>query len=181
MKKSLLALAMLTMLGTLAAANGPANAQQNGPYYATPSWDQHIRRRERFILLWSDAAVLDRETGLVWERSPGTRYPEQSTTWTGALVGCRHTKAGDRAGWRLPSVEELGSVFDFSLDTNVGTPFQGLAGGQYWTATTSEDDPQAAWVLFTGILGYGSGNFLKDQAVAGAWCVRGGSSVSNPY
>ena len=71
MKKSVLALAIL---GTLAIASGPVGAKttHNGPYYANPSWDQQIPAGQRFIVLsnWNNAAVLDRETGLVWERSP---------------------------------------------------------------------------------------------------------------
>src|SRR5688572_32164101 len=68
--------AMMMALGA-----GPAQAQttSNGPYYAEPAWDQKLQcdtqaTCPRFIVLsnWSSAAVLDRETGLVWERSPAT-------------------------------------------------------------------------------------------------------------
>jgi hypothetical protein len=43
-----------------------------GPYYAMPSWDQTLPVATRFIVLsnMGSNAVLDRETGLVWERSP---------------------------------------------------------------------------------------------------------------
>src|SRR5262245_54159931 len=100
------------MLGGLAAANEPASAQtvQNGPYYANPSWDQQIPATQRFIVLsnWNNEAVLDRETGLVWERSPGA-----TANWQDALALC-HTErhAGNRLGWRVPAVEELGSLID---------------------------------------------------------------------
>ena len=71
MKKSALALALLA---TATFANAPVKAQtfQNGPYYPNPSWDQQIPAPQRFIVLsnWGNAAVLDRETGLVWQRSP---------------------------------------------------------------------------------------------------------------
>ena len=71
----------LIVLVMVAFVTGPANAQTtaNGPYYATPSWDQTLActttaNCPRFIVLsnMSSAAVLDRETGLVWERSPST-------------------------------------------------------------------------------------------------------------
>ena len=70
----------------MAMGAGPAQAVTSaGPYYAEPSWDQQLQcdtqaTCPRFIVLsnWIDtshpsggAAVLDRETGLVWERSPG--------------------------------------------------------------------------------------------------------------
>jgi hypothetical protein len=74
MKKFMLA---FVMLGALAIGNAPAGAQNcspyqtSGPYYATPSWDQKLGY-QRFICLtdWNNQAVLDRETGLVWQRAP---------------------------------------------------------------------------------------------------------------
>jgi hypothetical protein len=63
----------LVVLGALAFASRPFGAEisQNGPYYATPSWDQKLPAATRFIVLsdWFNEAALDRETGLVWELS----------------------------------------------------------------------------------------------------------------
>src|SRR5215472_9762541 len=68
-----LVLASAVMLSSMA---GPASAQTSGagPYYATPSWDQSIPAATRFVVLtnFASAAVLDRETGLVWEKTPKT-------------------------------------------------------------------------------------------------------------
>jgi hypothetical protein len=46
----------------------------NGSYYANPSWDQELPAAQRFIVLsnLNNEAVLDRETGLVWQRTPGS-------------------------------------------------------------------------------------------------------------
>ena len=80
MKQMLRVILGCVAVGTLVLASGPAQAQTtaNGPYYATPSWDQKLQcdtltTCPRFIVLsnWNSEAVLDRETGLVWERSPG--------------------------------------------------------------------------------------------------------------
>ena len=70
----------LISLGLATFAVTPAHAQTtaNGPYYAMPSWDQQLPASTRFIVLsnWNSEAVLDRETGLVWERAPDrTRSP----------------------------------------------------------------------------------------------------------
>src|SRR5207302_9186480 len=95
---------------------GPAQAaNSNGPYYATPSWDQQLQcdttaTCPRFIVLsnWSSEAVLDRETGLVWEQSPATT----TNTWSNARFHCTSLTTGGRKGWRLPSVHELASLVD---------------------------------------------------------------------
>src|SRR5215510_1444756 len=64
----LAASAILTSAGSLAHAQ----TVSNGPYYATPSWDQTLPPNTRFIVLsnMNSAAVLDRETGLVWQKTP---------------------------------------------------------------------------------------------------------------
>ena len=77
-----------------AAAPVAAVTTASGPYYATPSWDQQLPASTRFVVLsnWIDAAhplggaaVLDRETGLVWEQSP------DATQKTHGGSGCRGT------------------------------------------------------------------------------------------
>src|SRR5215831_11984712 len=90
-----------------------------GPYYAMPSWDQTIActtssNCQRFVVLsnFNNEAVLDRETGLVWERTPdvSTLY-----NWGNAPHGCIGKPIGGRVGWRLPTVSEMGSLFQGAL------------------------------------------------------------------
>jgi Protein of unknown function (DUF1566) len=150
-----------------------------GPYYATPSWDQQLPASTRFIVLsnWNNEVVLDRETGLVWERQP----LDLRLVWVQALFECRARKTGNRLGWRLPSVEELSSLLDASTTSlPAGHPFQGIGGG-YWTATTWEAGSFSAY--FFNITPGFSGNMStsnKELSNLLVWCVRGGSSVANP-
>ena len=101
----------------LASFFGSAAAQGvlplTGPYYPTPAWDQTLASSTRFLILiggFSNQAVLDRETGLVWQRSPDTA----PTTWLNARKGCINKSVGavQRKGWRLPSINELASLLD---------------------------------------------------------------------
>lgn len=178
-------LVALLMLGTLALANGPVNAQvfQDGPYYATPSWDQQLPSSTRFIVLtnWASAAVLDRETGLVWERTPA------STTfnWLDAIFNCRAQLVGDRRGWRLPSYEELTSLLDATQSNPAlpaGQPFLGIgASSVFWTSSTDESDESAAWIV--QIASATTNTTASKNLPANlfrSWCVRTGSSVTNP-
>ena len=100
----LVASAILSM-SILAGARANAQVNQNGPYYATPSWDQQIPTAQRFIVLsnWGNAAVLDRETGLVWEKVPTSNV----SPWRFYLSACFYRSTGGRLGWRMPSIEEF--------------------------------------------------------------------------
>ena len=94
---------VLWAIGMGLAMSAPALAVTTavGPYYATPSWDQTRPAATRFIVLTNmgSAAVLDRETGLVWERSPSSL----TTDWFNAFNHCSFLNVGNRMGWRVPS------------------------------------------------------------------------------
>src|SRR2546430_11839832 len=76
----------------LGAVSAQAQTTSNGPYYAEPAWDQTLACTTtatcpRFIVLsnMNSEAVLDRETGLVWERSPLTT----TYSWKIGRASCR--------------------------------------------------------------------------------------------
>src|SRR6266511_6356515 len=120
MKQRLLWTIGLIVLAMIAFATSPGNAQTtaNGPYYAPPSWDQTLPVATRFIILsnFASNAVLDRETGLVWEKSPSTiQFPWSSTLFTTAALLCNPLNVGNRRGWRLPTIQELASLVDPSV------------------------------------------------------------------
>jgi hypothetical protein len=86
-------------------AQVPAATGSAGPYYATPSWDQQLPSATRFITLanWGGQAVLDRETGLVWQIT----LASEAETAVKAHQICQDSKVGNRGGWRLPTIQEL--------------------------------------------------------------------------
>ena len=192
MKRKLFYIWGVVVFGLLALAAIPANAQTvaNGPYYATPSWDQQLPVATRFIVLsnWKDtnfpsggAAVLDRETGLVWERSP----VKGGFGWSSAVSTCVARRTGNRFGWRLPTVNELASLFDPSA-TNVpflpsGHPFGDFPTGStdFWTVTPGTDTEAAGHRSVGYTLSIGGPSFSLDHVSPdtfplGVWCVRGG-------
>jgi hypothetical protein len=182
MKKSLFAVASaITIL-----ANGPVSAQttMNAPYYANPSWDQQLPAAQRFIVLenWNNQAVLDRETGLIWERQPVIEvFP-----WAIAMEQCHRRFISHRKGWRLPSVEELNSLLDDTQSNPAlpaGHPFLGIGGSdQFWTTTQLEQQSPpfgpAPYIvsMFDATITEGSLPDLSNRF----WCVRGGSATANP-
>ena len=192
MKHRLLHTLGLIVLVMVAFSASPANAQTtaNGPYYATPAWDQTLActtpaNCPRFIVLsnMGSAAVLDRETGLVWEKSPSTG----PVIWVDARMMCNNLTIGKRKGWRLPTIQELASLVDGD-PANIGSPrlppghpFTNVQSSKYWAATQGVDTNDRSNVDFsTGEVGqqYLSSPFpLLDDIKP--WCVRGGPGVES--
>lgn len=119
-----------------------------------------------------DDLVLDRETGLVWQRFPDAL----SVDWFQAVTFCYTMTAGNRKGWRLPTIEELASLID-PTQTNpslpIGHPFSNVQVSFYWSATTNAEDTSKAWGwIFTN--GGSSAIFKTANDFSYRWCVRCG-------
>jgi hypothetical protein len=176
--------------GMLALAVSSARADAVGPYYASPSWDQTIAASTRFVVLsnLNSDVVLDRETGLVWEKAPSA----DTSTLNNAWKHCLHLQKGGRMGWRLPKSDELFSLLDPTQISNVisrpaalpvGHPFVGTGGNpNYWT--TDQDAPpfnnngNLVYVAADGgVIQTADSNYNLVRA----WCVRGpGSAQISP-
>jgi hypothetical protein len=151
------------------------------------SWDRRINNA-RFQVLqeFNNEAVLDRETGVVWERSPST----QPMAWSNARLFCAQKAVGGRGGWRLPAFFELASLVDPSVHTAgiprlpSGHPFTSVQAADYWSDTAFADE--SGFVLLVGfhfVAGSDAPIFVTDANVGGApkyaWAVRGGGGMSS--
>jgi hypothetical protein len=133
----------------------------------------------RFVILssYQNVAVLDQETGLVWERSPAT----SSTDWGDAHVVCNFKTLGNRMGWRLPTIQELASLIDPSVPEPgpklpPGHPFKNIDASRttfYWSATSHPNS--TAWFVSFHI---GLVEVLPQASDNRVWCVRGGQGVN---
>jgi len=170
---------ILLGLGTSLAE---AQTTANGPYYATPSWDQTLPVATRFVVLtnFSSQAVLDRETGLVWERTPSKSDipavpPGGVATDNYAAARCFERNIGGRYGWRLPTIQELNTLIDdsqFPYALPAGSPFVAFPGDSaFWTSNTTVIGGTIQ-VDFTTPGGLTSAD---PSSTARVWCVRGGS------
>ena len=140
----------------------------------TLNWGDKLRDAYRFELVLDDAGVLDKETGLVWERSPSAKEPKK---WNEATIYCYKKVIGNRKGWRLPTVEELLSLVDTMQSGPAlpdGHPFNNVGTYGYWTATTVVNASSQAWVV-----NIGSGDLDTDhkQQELFVWAVRGGRGL----
>ena len=143
----------------------------------TLRWDQVLPAAQRFVILpaFNSDAVLDKETGLVWEKSPQTTAVSSSNV----RLTCANKAVGGRKGWRLPSLPELASLVDPSVASpgptlSAGHPFLNVQSSNYWSASAHAENPTLMWGV-----GFGNGTVLGlskafDQR---AWCVRGGMNA----
>ena len=152
----------------LAALTGAAGQNNH-----TLRWDTHNPSASRFTTAFP-GAVLDKNTGLVWEQAPGTG----AYSWFGATSYCVNKAvpaSGGTRGWRLPSVAELASLIDPSLPAPFvpASVFTGVQSANYWSATLSANDPTFAWNV-----NFSNGNVHNDgHGSDHAWCVRGGMNA----
>jgi hypothetical protein len=177
MKQKLSCTLGIIVLIMMSLATSPAQAAkpgETGPYYATPSWDQTLPAGTRFIVLsnMNNAAVLDKETGLVWQQSPST----DNIDWYSAQSQCNNLTVGNRLGWRLPTIQELASLVDRSAVPTLpaGHPFNVLSSN-YWSATTLATFDNDAWFVDFN-LGFLM-TIMKSSTQSRVWCVRGGQGV----
>jgi len=124
---------------------------------------------------FDDQVVLDRETGLVWERDATVA----GLSWDEAVRNCLQNRwdgpLGYRMGWRLPSFEELLSLSDQFVGPPPlppGHPFIVNTDDLYWTATSSSGLTAHAYGFDTSV---GTRSFDEDKTnMHYFWCVRGG-------
>ncbi len=138
------------------------------------AWSQVLPADQRFELVMDGDAVLDKETGLVWERSP--QYSARAVNYDARY--CAELTLGGRKGWRLPSWVELQSLVDPSESNPAlpaGHPFLNIVSGELYandynyTAYT----PQA---IFGVDFATGKPWYLAHSNTATSyrvWCVRG--------
>ena len=185
--------AMLCAVATMVPLSARAQTTAPGPYYAWPAWDQQLQcdtqaTCPRFVVLsnWRDhffpsggAAVLDRETGLVWERTPSS----PALGWQNASTFCAAKAVGSRRGWRLATLQELASLADVSRFGDPtfmgpalppGHPFIDVQADFYWSSSTFASTPDIAYgvAMSQGV----TGTDFKSMGHL-SWCVRGGQGV----
>lgn len=120
--------------------------------------------------------VTDLATGLQWQDDSDVVTTKR--IWTDAIDYCEELELGGDYDWRLPNVNEIFSIIDYSrrgpaIDTSVFVNTNPSTTTGEWTSTTYADQTERAWRLFpgSGLLQGGSGIKTFTFYVR---CVRGG-------
>lgn len=105
------------------------------------------------------AIVIDHNTGLMWKRClAGMSGADCSTGTPGAWVPndariqCSSTHAG-YSGWRLPTIEELTSLIDYSVSVGVKVDqdiFPNFDRSSVWSSTVGDTSGDRWFVQFSG-------------------------------
>lgn len=137
--------------------------------FGQDAWDHTNSPRFQLLAPLAGQAVLDRETDLVWERSPsGAAF-----TWFQAQDRCNRLVVGNRMGWRVPGIQELTSILSIGAAQNnleAGNPFIAppALGQVIWSGTTSANNANSAW----GMNLPGNVGVFNKGVLARCWCVR---------
>lgn len=113
-----------------------------------------------------NGTVTDSSTGLIWQkcsRGLGVLIGDcstgsiSSTNYTNAILYCGTLTLGGRSDWRLPNVNELGSLIDYTKSTSplIDNIFPNTVDS-YWSSTTYTSQGQnfAAGIQFSDGITY---------------------------
>jgi hypothetical protein len=137
----------------------------------TLTWGRKLPPTRRFALVLDNLAVLDNETGLVWQRTFGNAdvlYPV-------AITGCGSAITGGRGGWRIPTLAELRSLIDPTQSNPslpAGHPIVISNPGAYYWSTTRPDQTAQGFLLMRF---YEGQLYATSEGPAHLVCVRGGA------
>jgi hypothetical protein len=139
----------------------------------TQAWSGLLPNTRRFTVVMNNLAVLDNETGLVWQRNLGNVDVLDENN----IMACVAQNTGGRYGWRLPTIAELRSVLD-PAQTNpalpLGHPFTvPMPPPTYWTNTRINTVYRVYVSLNDGTVTPTNLNGQNHKL----WCVRGGDST----
>lgn len=120
---------------------------------------------DRYVV--NDGTVTDTFTGLIWEYNT----INNTKTWEQALAYCEGLSLAGHSDWRLPNINELNSLVDYSQYNQAMNPANSpiARNARYWSSTTLAYKTDYAWgvSLDYGIVSDAKSNKLYARAVRG--------------
>jgi hypothetical protein len=101
----------------------------------------------RYSLADDNDTVKDHQSGLVWQRAEDG----ETRNWADAKEYCRDLVLGGHDDWRLPRIDELGAIVDYSRYYPAIDPVFDCGSADhkygYWSGSTHANDPVLAWFV----------------------------------
>ncbi len=102
----------------------------------------------------SQKIVSDETNNLIWTISDNSLH-----TWQSALNYCETLNYAGRKNWRLPSINELATVINYSK-LSPASDFPGIGSAYFWSSSTNPMNIKQAWRIHT----YSGGISYADKA-----------------
>jgi hypothetical protein len=118
--------------------------------------------RAKLAYIWPLRAK-DTKTGFEWVAGP-----DKDTTWNEARAWAKQL-AVDSGGWRMPSKDELKTLYQMGAGTRNMTPLLKTTGWVVWPGDTR--DSSMAW-LFIFSDGYGNWSILDSSHYLRGFAMR---------
>ncbi|MEA2013788.1 MAG: DUF1566 domain-containing protein [Thermodesulfobacteriota bacterium] len=111
-----------------------------------------------------DDTVTDTETGLMWQKETASG----AYTWQQALAHAEGMTLGGHSDWRLPNLNELQTLVDYSRNNPSINPLleANTVSSYYWSSTTAASYTYRAWLVSF----YGGG--VHGSGKSGSYYVR---------
>jgi hypothetical protein len=125
------------------------------------------------LVINGDGTVTDTDTGLMWDQDT----PDNAMTWESALSTFENSTWAGYTDWRLPTIQELRSLVDYSRFNPVIniTYFPDTAASCYWSSTTYANGTDVAWGMY---FDYGGDYLNFKDGLYYVRAVRGGQAGS---
>jgi hypothetical protein len=167
-------LAVITASAGSLTPPGPPGSTMRTMEELKPAWNNIIPvPNGRFVDAMNGFAVLDKETGLVWAKTPDS-LPRN---WKTSNQFCTQLFYGGRMGWRLPTIDELSSLIAIDATGTLrlpdGNPFQNAQPNSYWSSSSPSSGIRWAIKFNTDPLNIAPAYDETNSTVL-TWCVRGG-------
>ena len=128
-----------------------------------------------------DGTILDNNSGLIWQKCSNGQSNDTMCNgtvsrldWLSAISYCENLTLGGRDNWRLPNINELKSIVDYSSSKSPSinqTIFPNTNSHYYWSSTTTSWKNDNAWNIY---FGDGSDSFIgKSIQNYSVRCVTG--------
>ncbi len=121
--------------------------------------------------------VYDAQANLTWQDNSDVNDGTKRKSWADALSYCEDLNHGGLSYWRLPNINELYMLMDFSEATFINSAFEYKPNSYYWSSTTlasSSDDYYRGWVAFYPYSGGIEDFVISKSSTSQVRCVRDG-------
>ena len=127
-----------------------------------------------------NGTVTDNVTGLVWQKCSAGQNNDDSCsgtaagyTYQNAISYCENLSLGGRDDWRVPAIEELYTIVNFSVTPTIESNIFPNTSDYYWTSTPySPSLSSNAWIIF---FTYGTNGYSNMSSNRKLRCIAGGA------